>query len=232
ALVRTPCARAIAERETQNILAEQRVVARYELELRLWPCSVARRHLRVEASDGGGPAVTAARASARPKLFGLLAGKVMIDEIEIERPTVRVVLRDGKLVNLDLDLPESKADDAPSRPPFSVVSASEAEIDVDIDGVHVRAHEIDVDVTTDDDDGGTAFEIALRLAESRSRTVRAVRSGDAPGATDWAVDEDTLCHVDARARIERGRVLVRRFEAHGSVDLDPAEETWLGCELS
>ena len=56
------------------------------------------------------------------------------------------------------------------KAPFSVVSASEAEVDVDIDGVRVVGHEIDADVTTDDDgEGGTAFEVALRVAQARGR---------------------------------------------------------------
>lgn len=231
-LVRTSWARGIATRETRQVLSGLGVQADYDLELRLWPLSVALRNLRVEATDGGSPALTARRASARPKIFGLLAGKVVIDQVEIDRPTVRLVLRDGKLQNLALDLPESPKDDTPTKAPFSVISASEAEVDIDVDGVHVKAHEIDADVTADEDGrGGSAFEVALRLAEARSRFVRTVVAPKDGKPGEYAVDEDTLCRVDGRARIERGRILVRRFSAHGAADLNPAEETGLGCDL-
>lgn len=237
-LVRTSWARGIARRETQKVLAKNHIDATFDLTVRLWPLSVGLRNLRVAASDGGTPFLTARSATARPKIFALLAGKVAIDQIEIEKPTARVVLRDGKLKNLAVELPESKKDNGPSKPPFSVVSASEAELDLDVDGTHVVAHGIDADVTTDvDDEGATAFEVALRLAEARGRIVRQIA---APSADDekpaqdkveYAVDEDVLCDVDGRARIEKKRVVVRRLSARGAADLDPADGTVLGCDL-
>ena len=95
-LVRTPWARGIATRETRALIAKVGVDASYELDLRLWPLSVSLRDIRVEASDGGTPFLTARRVTARPKIFGLLAGKVVIDQIEIDRPKARVVL-EGQL---------------------------------------------------------------------------------------------------------------------------------------
>lgn len=235
-LVRTSWARQIATEETRKVIKGFGVDANYDLELRLWPLSVTLRNIRVEATDGGTPFLTARRASARPKIFGLLAGKLVIDQIEIEQPNARVVMKQGELQNLALKLPETPKKSGPLKAPFSVVSASEAEVDVDIDGVRLVGHEIDADVTTDDDgEGGTAFEVALRVAEARGRMVRKVAQVervDGSKPPEFSVDEDVLCRIDARARIEPKRVLVRRLSTFGAADLDPAEETALGCDVS
>ncbi len=232
-LTRTRWARDIATRETQKLIAGYGVDATYELELKLWPLSVTIRNVRVEASDGGTPFLTARRASARPKIFGLLAGKLIIDTIEVEQPNARVVMKGGELQNLALKLPETKKNTGPFKPPFSVVSASEAEVDVDIDGIRVTGHEIDADVTADDDgEGGAAFEVALRVALARGRRVRTLKPAEGNTPAEYSVDEDTLCRIDARARIEQKRILVRRLSTYGAADLDPAEETGLNCDVS
>ncbi|MDF2692859.1 MAG: hypothetical protein K0S65_1242, partial [Labilithrix sp.] len=231
-LVRTPWARGIATRETRALIAKYGVDARYELDVRIWPLSVSLKDIQVEASDGGTPFLTAKRATARPKIFGLLAGKVVIDQIEIERPKARVVLADGKLKNLDLHLPESPPSDKKTKAPFSVVSMSEAEVDVSIDTTRIVAHEIDADVTADDDgDGGNAFEVAVRVGEAKTRLLRTSKPASGSEPAQVAVDDDTLCRVDGRARIEEKRILVRRFSAHGAADMDPAPGTHLGCDL-
>lgn len=225
-LVQTPWARGIATRETRKIVAGLGIDASYELELQLWPLSVTLRDIRVASSDGGAPFLTAKRATARPKIFGLLAGKVTIDEIEIEEPKARVVMKDGKLQNLHLDLPESKDTGPMKRPPFSVISASGADVDIEVDGIRGQGHEIDVDVSTDDDgEGGTAFEVAIRMAEARGRLVRKLKEGGE------AVDDDLLCRLDGRARIEPSRILVRRLSAFGAVDFDPADAAAIECTL-
>ena len=232
-LARTRWARNIATHETQTLIAGYGVVASYDLELMLWPLSLTMRNIRVEASDGGTPFLTARRATARPKIFGLLAGKLVIDQIEIEQPNARVVMKGGKLENLALKLPEQPKKTGPFKPPFSVVSASEAEVDVDVDGIHVIGHEIDADVTSDDDgEGNPAFEVALRVAMVRGRMVRTLVPAEGKKPAEYSVDEDILCRIDARARIESKRILVRRFSTYGAADLDPAEETALGCDVS
>src|SRR5687767_2001781 len=65
-LVRTSWARALAADETQRALKGFGIDANFDLELRLWPLSVTLRNIRVEASDGGTPFLTARRATARP----------------------------------------------------------------------------------------------------------------------------------------------------------------------
>jgi len=232
-LVRTSWARGIATHETRKVIKTFGVDAQYDLELHFWPLSVVLRNVRVEATDGGTPFLTAPRAMARPKLFGLLAGKVVIDQIEVEQPHARMVLKGGQLQNLALKLPETPKRKEPMKAPFSVVSASEAEVDVDIDGVRLVGREIDADVTADDDgEGGTAFEVALRVARATGRRVRQLPPAEGRKTADYAVDEDVLCRIDARARIEPKRVLVRRLSTYGAADLDAAEETGLGCDVS
>ena len=232
-LVRTSWARGLATAETRKVVAGLGVDARFELELLVWPLSVTLRNVRVEASDGGTPFLTARRATARPKIFGLLAGKVVIDQIEIEKPNARIVMKGGELQNLALKLPQTTKSTGPMKAPFSVVSASEAEVDVDIDGIRVVGHEIDADVTADDDgQGGTAFEVALRVAQARGRMVRMLKPAEGPRGAEYSVDEDVLCRIDARARIETKRIIVRRLSTFGAADLDPAEETALGCDVA
>ena len=216
-LVRTTWAREIATEETQRIVASYGVEADYDLELRLWPLSLTMRDLRIESSDGGAPFVTARKVSARPKIFGLLSGKLVIDQIEIDQPKARVVLEDGKLRNLAPKLPETPETKGRSKPPFSVVSTSEAEVYLTIDGTQVKAFDIDADVTTDDaDDGTTAYELAVRFSQARGRFVRKIEGGALGEEAGEAIDDDTLCRVDGRARIEEKRILVRRLSAHGS----------------
>jgi translocation and assembly module TamB len=231
-LVRTPWARGIATRETRALVAKLGVDAKYELDLRVWPLSVSLTDLQVEASDGGTPFLTAKRATARPKIFGLLAGKVVIDQIEIEKPKARVVLEGGKLKNLALDIPDSPKSDKKTKAPFSVVSMSEAEVDITVDGNRVVAKEIDADVTTDDDgDGGSAFEVAVRVFEAKTQLQRTLKAGAGGAPPEIAIDDDTLCRLDARARIDSKRILVRRLAVFGAADMDPKPNTHLGCEL-
>jgi translocation and assembly module TamB len=219
--VRTQWAKDFATHETRGLIATFGVDAHYELDLRLWPLSVTLSNIRVDGTDDKGPVLTAKRAAARPKIFGLMAGKLMIDQIEVEQPKARVVIKDGQLQNLKLNLPKTEKSNKPSRAPFSVVSTSEADVDVTFEDKHIVAKEIDADVTVDEDaEGGDAFEIALRVGEAKTKIPR----GD-------AVDDDTLCKIDGRARIENKKILVRRFEAHGSADMDPKPDTGLGCDL-
>lgn len=234
-LVRTRWVRSIATRETSALAVQYGVHASYDVDVRLWPLSVAVRDIQVEASDGGSPLLVAKALSVRPKIFALMSGKIAIDQIELVRPVARVVLKDGKLANLDLKLPpsEPKKDTKPTRPPFDVVSVTEAAIDLTIDETHVTARDLDADLTTDDDgQGGAAYEIAVRLVEAHGSMRRALKPDpDKPLLPPFAIDDDTLCALDGRVRIEPKRILVRRLSLHGAADMDPAPGTGLPCNL-
>lgn len=230
ALVRSEYVRGIVSRETAKLIRDQGIVARYEVGVSLLPLAVELKNVRVESTDGQGPFLEARRALAKPRLFALIAGKLDIDQIEVESPRGRVVLKDGKLANLNVTIPESK-EKKPFRAPFNVVSVSDADIDLVVDDVlHLSLREADADVTTEepDDVSASELEIALRVGNVRSRWRRPV---DPKKPLEIDAEDDELCDLDARVRVQADRVLVRRFTTHGGVDLDPAGDTFPGCSL-
>jgi hypothetical protein len=100
---------------------------------------------------------------------------------------------------------------------------------------------MDVDVFTDP---GPSFEIGVRAAETLVKTPRKVTLAAADGApnrrgeldragerefTFTAWDEDVLCQLDARVRVEGDKLLVRRLTLLGVADQDPGENTRPAC---
>ncbi len=226
-VVRSAWARDWAARETQRLLRQQGVVASYAPSLRVWPLAVELDHVRLESSDGGAPVIECNRVALRPRLFALLAGKLAIDQIDLDGPHVRAVVRDGQLVNLALK-PQEKSDKpgGPFHAPFNTFSVTDAAVDLTVDGVHLSAESIDLDVTADDDPAlGSSFETTLRVGRAHVERPRALADGGV------ASDDDALCLVEGRVRIEPGAVLVRRFQAVASADLDPAPNTAPPCDL-
>lgn len=228
-IVRRPAVRAWAARETSALLErELGVAASYEVEVRPWPLAVGVRDLVVRASDGGGPVLTVARAWVRPRLLPLLAGRLDAGEIEVDAPRARVVVREGALANLDFRAPRSSAPRKPlTRSPFRSLAMTDAALDLDVDGVLVRADEVDVDVTAEE---GLAFDVALRAGRHTITRTRRITTVDDPAAGRDAVDEDVVCGLDVRGRVESGIFRVRRLELEGVADLDPAPGTTPRCE--
>jgi len=134
AVLRSVPARQWAARETTRLLRQQGVVATYDVEVKLWPLAVELTNLEVASTDGHGPALTSPRASVRPRVFGLLSGKLAIDQIEVDSPTVRAVIRGGQLANLAVVIPHD-GKGGPVHAPFSVFSIADATVDLDIDGI-------------------------------------------------------------------------------------------------
>ncbi len=220
-VVRSVRVQAWAARETERLLRAKAIVASYRVRPTLWPAGLRIEDLRVDSTDGGAPALVASTVTLRPRIFALLSGKLAIAEVAITSPTVRLVVRGRALLNLGLRLPESTG--RPFHAPFDVVSIDGGRADVELDGMRVRGVDLDVDVTAfDDPDVGSAFDIAVRAGE----TLLQQRVVDPP-----RVDDDVLCSVDARLRLEPGHVLVRRLEAVGYVDLDAKADTPPGCSL-
>ena len=220
--VRSAWARDWAMRATANALHDQGIVARFDVVPHLWPLSIELANVQIDSSDGGGPALTARRATVRPRFFALLSGKVLIQQIDIEAPHARVVLRHGKLQNLAIKPPESKKSTGPLHLPFDGFSITDGDVDLTIDDVRVQAHQLDLDVQADDDvERGSSLEIALRAGESY-----VVRRREA------AFDEDAVCTLDARVRVTPDAVSVHRLEMHGAADLDPGQATTPPCKLA
>jgi translocation and assembly module TamB len=214
-------ARAWAASETERLLRSQHLTATYEVGVTFWPAAIQVKNLRVDSNDGKEPALVAAQISVRPRFFALLSGKLAIAEVEITSPVVRLVMRGRTFVNLALSLPEptGKAFHAP----FDVISVEGARVDLDLDGTKIRGSEIDVDVTAEDDpEAGSSFEVAVRAGETLVQRTR---------VPEVTVDDDDLCSVDARLRIDPGHILVRRLDASGAIDLDAAPDTPPGCSL-
>jgi translocation and assembly module TamB len=231
-VLRSQWARGVATRETAKVLKQNGITASYTVYVRLLPLSIVLTNVRVESTDGGAPAVVAPQIIAKPKLFALLSGKVIIDQLELDAPKIRLVYATSEVKNLGFKIPTTKADSKkePFHAPFSVVSLTDADIDLDFDGVHTVAKEIDADITaTPDAKEGSSFEIAARASEARVQNIRIEDEKD--GKQKVSVDDDMLCNVDARVRVEPTRVIVRRFTATGSADLDVVGDSWLGCSL-
>lgn len=225
ALVRTGPVRAWAARETATLIErELGVVARYRVDVQAWPMAIDLEELVVDATDGGAPVLSVERISVRPRVFSLLDGELDVGEVEVLGPRIRAVVEGGALKNLTFKLPASQPSTEKTRAPFSSLAVTDARIDALVEGIHVVTNEVDVDVSAEDDG---AFEIALRAGKS---TI--VRTHPMPGRPDEdMVDEDVICRLDTRVRVDGEGLLVRRLRLLGAADLDPDAGTSPGCEL-
>ncbi len=225
ALVRTGPVRAWAARETAALVErELGIVARYRVAVQAWPMALDLEEVVVDADDGGPPVLEVERISVRPRVFALLDGQVDVGEVEVLGPRIHAVVEGGALKNLSYRLPASQPSAEKSRAPFSSLAVTDARIDALVEGVHVATSEVDVDVSAEDDG---AFELALRAGKT---TI--VRTHPMPGRpSEDMVDEDVLCRLDTRVRVDAGGVLVRRLTLLGAADLDPDAGTSPGCEI-
>jgi translocation and assembly module TamB len=230
-VVRSAWAQKWAARETERILREQGVDAKYTVGLRLWPLAVELRDVEIASTDGAGPALVCPRLAAQPRFFALFSGKLVVQQIEADTPHARVVMRQGQFANLDLKLKKTE-EAGPFHAPFGVVALTDADLDLDIDGTKIVAHEVDADVTVEDDrEHGSSFEVALRVGSAALHSSRLTYPHGESKPPLLAVDEDALCGVDARVRIEPTAILVRRFEGEGSADLDVRQGSLAQCGL-
>lgn len=227
-LVRTDFVRAWAARKSAALLErELGITARFSVSMQALPLIVRLDGLTVDASDGGPPFLFIERVDVRPRIFSLLAGELDAGDIEITGPRVFAVVENNELKNLRYRLPELPESGAKSRSktPFNALTVTDAHIDAIVNGVHVSARETDVDLSAEQ---GGAYELALRVGPTRISRMRPMPGRE--GEED-AVDDDMLCRLDTRVRIEPDSILVRRLSANGSVDLDPEPATAPECEL-
>jgi len=221
--VRSQWVRHWAAAQTEEVLAQEQIHARFEVAVKLWPPGLELSHVVVDATDGGDSFLEATGISVKPRIFALLAGLPRIDEVEVASPRARVVLANGKLQNLKL--PEAGPSPGPFHAPFNVVALTDARVDLTIDGVHAIASDIDVDVSAEDDPTrGSTLEFAVR---GGSVEVHRPRVKD----ETLAFDDDQICSIDARLHLDPDGLLVRRLSLTGAADLDTGSGTTPGCDL-
>ncbi|MFW6066790.1 MAG: translocation/assembly module TamB domain-containing protein [Myxococcota bacterium] len=96
-----------------------------------------------------GPFVEADTLRIRPSLWGLVRGRVDLESIEIDRPVVRLVVRDGELRNL----PELQGGNGDAvELPFRALAIRGARIELDADPhAHGTLQGVDVDLEVERD---------------------------------------------------------------------------------
>ncbi|HKY36224.1 MAG TPA: translocation/assembly module TamB domain-containing protein [Polyangiaceae bacterium] len=217
-----------AEQTSLELQRELGLSAIFDVKVQLIPLRLAIENLKVPASDGGSPFLTAKSASVTPRFFALLAGKLHLGDIEIDQPDARIVLRDGKLANLEYRLPETPSKtERPKDAPFGSLSIGEGRFHVDVDGVTIATDAIDLDVFAER--GGT-FEVALRTGTTRVDRQHAPLLKEPDPSLPPIVEEDALCRLDLRLHYEPGSVLLRRLSMMGDADLDPKPGTRPSCD--
>jgi translocation and assembly module TamB len=228
-LVSSPLAQRWAEEQTRVLLArELGVTATYKVGVRLLPLRLVVSDLQVPGSDGKGPALTVESISASPRVFSLLAGKLDLGDIELQKPRARIVLVDGKPTNVRYKLPERDTKPQKSSDiPFFTLAISEGRFDLDVDGMLIETGPVDLDVFAEQKD---VFEVALHASKSVVRRRREERTVGIPSSGTTVTDDDVFCRVEARLRAEKEQVLVRRFSVLGVLDDDPAAGAAPSCD--
>ena len=217
-----------AERETTRVLRDELgVTATYRVELRLLPLRLAIEDLTVPASDGGSPAFVADSVTVSPRVFALLGGRLDLGEIELNRPRTRLVVENGKVANVRYRLRERSAS-APKgdRAPFSSLSISEGRFSIVVEGVHIDTGPVDLDVFAE---RGPSFEVALQADESRVMRRRIDQTALAPTNGKEVQDDDVVCRLEARARIEPDSFDIRRLSLLAELDQRPEPGSMRPC---
>ena len=237
--VRSETAQRWVSHETSRLLEELLdLQATYSVEITLWPLAVKLTDVRIASSDGAEPAIRADTVTLTPRIFSLMAGRLDIGDIDIRNAQARLVVEDGRIVNLELELPESDEGTELSSAPFRALSATDARVDITLDGARLRSGPIDVDVFAESDG---SYEVALRVGESHIR----YPTGWFPDGhqldlednefgprvlSSW--DEDALCLLDARVRVDSSGVLLRRLQLEGVADIAVEPGTHVDCSPS
>ena len=228
-LTSAPAERWAATQTSLALARELGLSAKFDVKVRLLPLRLAIENLTVPASDGGSPFLTAKSASVTPRFFSLLAGKLDLGDIEIDRPDARIVLRQGKLANLRYRLPETKSKtERPKDAPFGSLSIGEGRFRIDVDGVAVDTEAIDLDVFAEP---GGSFEVALRAGTTKVDRQHAPLLKVPDPSLPPVFEEDALCRLDLRLHYEPGNVLLRRLSLLGNADLDPKPGTRPSCDV-
>ncbi len=152
AALRTPTVDAWLMARVQRELGALGVPVSMGLQLELLPPRIVFTHVVVPSLDGSDPALSVARVEVTPRLAPLLVGRILIDELRLERPHVRLVVKGGAVRNLAL--PKAAKSDSPANPivsvPVRTLAISGATVDLDLEGDLVVIGGLDADARLGD----------------------------------------------------------------------------------
>lgn len=218
--------RRLVTREASREAAKLGIAATFDVAVSLWPLSAELQDVRVGSRDSRELALSVDRLTIKPRLFALLAGKVRIDEIDVSSPKIHLVIGDGKVQNLGIDLPkfDRTTSDKPWDFPFALVSVTNATVDLTYEGQNIRATGVDLDITTDEASRGAALEAMLHVGSAR--TITTLADPEKKTADVW---EDGVCEFEARVRVEEHHVIARRVAFMGVLDPSSDPDTPPAC---
>jgi translocation and assembly module TamB len=221
AALRVPTVDAWIMRRVEREVAALGVPATMQMHLEYLPPRLVFTNVVVPSLDGSDAALSVPRIEVRPRLAPLLVGRVLIDELRVERPHVRVVFKGGAVQNVKLPKSEEEKPRAPViHVPLRTLAISDATLDLDLEGNLIVVGGLDADARlTDDAVMGVLGHLAIDADESLVVRTRAIP--EAPGRpAHEAQDDDILCHLSARVTLDDRELTLRRLLVDGMVDRD------------
>ncbi|MBI2897665.1 MAG: translocation/assembly module TamB domain-containing protein [Deltaproteobacteria bacterium] len=171
------------------------------------PAAIVRRVRLTHPTEG--LLVRAAHVRVTPRLWALANGRLELDEVTVEAAAVRLVVREGRLVN-GPTLPRGGARAPGDEPPFRELTFSDTSVTVESDQLASgQVHGLDVDVSAEP---GNVLEARLRAVGGLVRHARGVepiralevRAALTPDAL--VIRRVDLGIGDARLKVDEGRV--------------------------
>lgn len=190
--------------------------ARFDVGFQAIPLALTLENVTIGGTDASEPAVFVSDVRVSPRLLSLLAGRLDVGDIEIGPSRVRLVIKDGKVENVPLRLPQSSGQPLHlEHSPFRSLSLTSARVDLRVDDHRIETEDIDLDVLAGPQ---LAFDVSLRLAGATLST----KTG---AGADRVQHTDRICGLDVRARASPTALLVKRLSLESAVELPGAGVT-------
>jgi translocation and assembly module TamB len=151
-----------------------------DLDLEVFPPTAVARGIVLDDPVYGRFA-TASELRVRPSLLAVLQGKVDLESIEVARPTIRLVVRDGRVVNLPRPRSPSSGE---TKLPFSDLAVDDATITVDAEPLAM----------------GTLSGVDLDMAVTNGEIIE-LRARSTRGTVRHAAGQESIEELDVRARV-------------------------------
>jgi translocation and assembly module TamB len=161
------------------------------IDVEVFPPAVVARGIEIDHPTEG-RLVSASSLRIEPSLASLLQGKLDLDSIELDRPSTRLVFREGALVN-GPRLPETSAGN--SKLPFDDLTLSDASLSIEaapLGSAQMQHADIDVEVSHGE------------IIELRAVTTSA--------SITHQTGTERISNLEVRARVTPGYILLHTFK--------------------